>query len=272
MSWFMDLALSRRLERAEGAIASSFTAVRQQLAPQLGATWRDFDGTYAIFDGADSPMTQTFGLGLHGAASAASLSDLEAFFVQRGAAVMHEVSPLAGVEAFSLLAERGYRPIELSTVLVRPVDAPVDAGASSALRVRPIEPGDRDAWIEASVTGWAEEPTYGHLMRSIAETAVANRAMLHFVVERGGAAIATGSLGIHEGIALLGGASTIPPARGLGAQGLLLASRLAYARERGCEIAMIIAGPGTTSQRNAERRGFRIAYTRTKWRLTRRDV
>jgi hypothetical protein len=30
---------------------------------------------------------------------------------------------------------------------------------------------------------------------------------------------------------------------------------------------MIVAAPGSDSQRNAERAGFRIAYTRTKWRL-----
>jgi hypothetical protein len=30
---------------------------------------------------------------------------------------------------------------------------------------------------------------------------------------------------------------------------------------------MMGALPGSSSQRNAERLGFRIAYTRTKWRL-----
>jgi hypothetical protein len=30
---------------------------------------------------------------------------------------------------------------------------------------------------------------------------------------------------------------------------------------------MMVAWPGTESQRNAERHGFRIAYTRTKWQL-----
>jgi hypothetical protein len=28
---------------------------------------------------------------------------------------------------------------------------------------------------------------------------------------------------------------------------------------------MVCAAPGTSSQRNAERSGFRIAYTRIKW-------
>jgi hypothetical protein len=50
----------------------------------------------------------------------------------------------------------------------------------------------------------------------------------------------------------------------------LLDSRLRYAAEQGCDIAMMCAQPGTPSQRNAERNGFRIAYTRIKWRLAER--
>ncbi|HYO16464.1 MAG TPA: hypothetical protein VE685_24980 [Thermoanaerobaculia bacterium] len=34
-----------------------------------------------------------------------------------------------------------------------------------------------------------------------------------------------------------------------------------------CDLAMMCAHPGSASQRNAERHGFRIAYTRTKWQL-----
>jgi hypothetical protein len=30
---------------------------------------------------------------------------------------------------------------------------------------------------------------------------------------------------------------------------------------------MMVALPGSDSQRNAERRGFQVAYTRTKWQL-----
>jgi hypothetical protein len=41
-----------------------------------------------------------------------------------------------------------------------------------------------------------------------------------------------------------------------------------YAFEHGCDLAMMAAAVGSESQRNAERKGFRIAYTRTKWRLS----
>ena len=52
-----------------------------------------------------------------------------------------------------------------------------------------------------------------------------------------------------------------------GAQAALLDTRLAYAASVGCELAMMGALPGSASQRNGERQGFRIAYTRIKWRL-----
>jgi hypothetical protein len=272
MAWFMDLALSRRLERTEGTIGASFAAAQQRRAPHVGATWHDYDGTYAIFDGPTSPMTQTFGLGLFAATTAPALAEIEAFFASRGAPTMHEVSPLGGVATSALLAERGYRPVELSTVLAQAIDALSQAPAAPGLRVRAIatdDAADRATWIETSIAGWAADPAFAPIMRGMAETASANAAMQHYLVEQDGVAVATGSLGVHEGVALLAGASTVPTARGRGAQAVLLGARLAEARRLGCDLAMMVAEAGSTSQRNAERRGFRVAYTRMKWLLAR---
>jgi hypothetical protein len=90
---------------------------------------------------------------------------------------------------------------------------------------------------------------------------------LSFLAEIDGRPIATGAMFIHDGVALLAGASTIPEGRKQGAQLALLETRLRYAAEKGCDIAMMGALPGSASQRNAERQGFRIAYTRIKWGL-----
>jgi hypothetical protein len=73
-------------------------------------------------------------------------------------------------------------------------------------------------------------------------------------------------LSIHECVALFAGASTIPGRRGLGAQRALLDARLRFAADQRCDLAMMCAAPGSASQRNAERHGFRIAYTRIKFR------
>jgi GNAT superfamily N-acetyltransferase len=72
---------------------------------------------------------------------------------------------------------------------------------------------------------------------------------------------------IHEGVALFGGSSTVPELRRRGLQTALLEERMRYAYDQGCDLAMMVALPGSESQRNAERKGFQIAYTRTKWQL-----
>lgn len=266
----VDQELARRLERAEGMIGASFADARNAHTP-IGATWREVDGTIAIFDGADSPLTQSFGLGTSGAVTAAMLDELEAFFGARGADAMHEVSPFAGVATLDLLIARGYRPIETSNVLVFDLaDALPAPPPAAALHTRVIDRAvDGAAWVETSVGGWSSDPAVAGFVRALAEVNLANRAMSHHVVERAGIAIATASLGVHDAVALLAGASTLPAARGHGAQAALLAARLTEARARQCHVAMMAADVGSTSQRNAERRGFRVAYTRTKWRRAR---
>jgi hypothetical protein len=76
---------------------------------------------------------------------------------------------------------------------------------------------------------------------------------------------ATGSLNIVDGVALLAGACPVPEGRKQGAQLALLEERLRTAAELGFDLAMMGAMPGSASQWNAERHGFRIAYTRIKW-------
>jgi len=68
-----------------------------------------------------------------------------------------------------------------------------------------------------------------------------------FLVELNGQPIAAGALTIHDGVALLAGASTVPEWRRRGAQRVLLQSRLQYARRAGCDIAMVCAEPGSAS-------------------------
>ena len=92
-----------------------------------------------------------------------------------------------------------------------------------------------------------------------------------FLAELDGKPGAAGVLCLNEGVALFGGASTVPEMRRRGLQSALLQARMRYAAEDRCDLAMMVTEAGSQSQRNAERTGFRIAYTRTKWRLTRKD-
>jgi ribosomal protein S18 acetylase RimI-like enzyme len=65
----------------------------------------------------------------------------------------------------------------------------------------------------------------------------------------------------HRVFALCG-AGTLAEFRGRGLQTALLRARMAAALEAGCEYAVVVTNGGTTSQRNAERQGFRVAYSK----------
>src|SRR5690606_27160612 len=88
----LDLELARRLERAESLAGAAWVQTRARVEPEVGATWTEVAGAYALFDGVDSPLTQTFGLGLFEPVGAVELEQLEAFYQQRGAAIAHNVS------------------------------------------------------------------------------------------------------------------------------------------------------------------------------------
>jgi hypothetical protein len=264
-----DLALSRRLETAEGRGSASFVEARARLAPASGARWIEVAGAYAMYDGPASPITQTFRLGLAAPATAADLETIERFFRERGAPVNHEVSPLADAGLPTLLTGRGYRPTEFTSVMYRPIDRGVrfaDA-RNPAIRVRRIGPEEGERWARAAADGWSGHPGLVDFMLDAGRIITSREDVAPFIAELDGRPIAAGAMSLHQGVALLAGASTIPDARRQGAQLALLESRLRFAAEQGCDLAMIGALPGSASQRNAERRGFRIAYTRIKWSL-----
>jgi hypothetical protein len=87
-----DLALARRLERAEARSNADFVETRARLFPESGAQWIEVAGAYAMYDTPISPVTQTFGLGLFQAVTRTEIEMIEKFFQERGAPVCHEVA------------------------------------------------------------------------------------------------------------------------------------------------------------------------------------
>lgn len=261
----VDHALAVRLEGAEAAANARFVEARAVVSPDVGATWRDIAGISALFDGAGSPLTQTFGLGMTRPADEAALDAVETFFRSRGSAVDHEVSPLALGEPLALLSGRGYVPIELTDVLFRPLTATDDTATDPAIAITTAGPEAGDAWAQAAADGWSEHPEVVPFVRALGAVYPHTVGSTCFAASIDGTLAATGVLAMHGGIALLAGASTRPAWRRRGAQSALLAARLQQARQAGCDLAMICARPGSDSHRNAERRGFRVAYTRIKW-------
>jgi len=269
---FADIELARRLERTEAQGNIDFIEARAEAFPDYGAEWIQLAGAFGMFDGAGSPLTQTFGLGMFELVTPEELDHLEEFFFSRGADVFHEVCPLADNSVFTLFRERGYQPIEFSNVLYRPIDPDLrlHVNRNGAIKIRVIEKDEANLWARTAFEGWREFTEVADFFRELGQVTAHSKA-LSFLAELEADPIATGALTIRGDVALLAGASTIPEARRQGAQLALLEDRLRYAANHGCTVAMMVALPGSGSQRNAERHGFRIAYTRTKWQLSKKQ-
>jgi GNAT superfamily N-acetyltransferase len=269
---FADLALSRRLEAAEGYACAQFALVRRRLFPESASEAVRIAGADVVYDGIDSPTTQTFGLGMHQEATPDALAEIERFFSERGSSTQHEISPFAGISTLRLLCDRGYRPIEISNVLYRATqsaDPPRVGGPPSGVEVRLIGPAEATLWTEVSTRGWTHEhPELRDFLDQTGALLTAREGMACFLALVDGIPAAAGALSIYQGIALLAGASTVPEHRSRGLQAALLQARIAYAREHDCDLAMMVCEAGSNSQRNSERQLFRIAYTRIKWQKT----
>ena len=74
-------------------------------------------------------------------------------------------------------------------------------------------------------------------------------------------------LSLDGDIGYLANASTLPAFRGRGVQTALIARRIADAASAGCETVCSGTAFGSQSQRNLERAGLQVAYTKAVWRL-----
>jgi GNAT superfamily N-acetyltransferase len=250
---FADGLLARRLEAGETAIARGTSA-------QPGSAVLEIAGGCAIFLGAESPMTQAVGMGLNGPVSEAEIGEVECFFRSRGAKVSFDVSPLADAGFIAALAERGYRATEFNNVLARRL-----AGFELALtpRARRAVAGEDDLWSYTVGRGFFE---HGELTTEEMDIGRAiftmPGALCYVAATEIGEVAAGGAMSIHEGVAAMFADGTIPAFRRRGMQRELIAARLNEAAARGCDLAMASTLPGSGSQRNYERMGFQVVYTK----------
>jgi GNAT superfamily N-acetyltransferase len=264
---FMDMELARRVEMAEAVAMRSCAETAIRARPDLPIAIIEIAGGIAAYAGKDSPVTQAIGVGLDGPVADADLERLEEFFRSRGAAVALEICPLVDMLLYQTLAKRGYQLIEVSNVLVRDLKASTGEefeGKSPEVVTRPAAAGEADLWTLTVAQGFAEHHPMTREITDAMSGFFHRENASSYLAFIGGEVAGGGAVAEHKGVGGLFGASTLPAFRRRGVQTALLAARLAWARDQQCDVAVSITQPGSISQRNIERFGFRVAYTRTK--------
>ena len=225
-------------------------------------------GGHAGFGGVDSPVTQAFGLGLNGPVTEADMAAMEEFYRAHGSPVNIETCPLADPSLLKLLNERGYGPIEYSNVFTRELtdgDSRAWPDPTSEVRVRRPAEDEAANYSLVVASSFFETTEISPEFLNVFTSCFYAAGAFFFMAEVDGVSAGGGMMSIHQGVASLGGAGTLPEFRNRGVQKALLLARLAVAIENGCDLAMVATQPGSGSQRNVERQGFRVVYTRTKF-------
>ena len=267
----LSLELAREIEMAE-AEAAVACAEKVRSSGEANAAVEAVAEGYAIYCGANSPITQAVGLGLNGVVSAEDFDRLEEFYISRNEPVRVETCPLADGSLIEHYRERGYHVSEFSNVMVRPVEKAGQGAIPSAIEIARVADGEIDLWTLTVAQGFAEHFPVTQELLDVMRLFASGKNTECYLARIEGKVVGGATLAARGRIAGLFGASTLPAYRKRGVQTALLETRMARAVELGCELAMSVAQPGSASQRNITRRGFRTMYTRVKFEKDRRSL
>ena len=261
---FIDNALARRFESVEEVPQVEYALAFQKTRPEIGAAVEEICGGHMVFAGLGSPIGRATGAGLDRPFSPEDIDRIEHFYRSHNAPSQVDLCPMHRPQIFEMFRERGYAIGELNNVLYRKLDAEEKSSSLS------VEATIRRSWLdEAEAAGSIVETAFfpdgaPEPFRGLISPLYQMQGSLAYVAEIDGKVVACGTglvIREHRVFALCGGA-TLSGFRGKGLQTALLRARIAAARAAGCEYAVVVTQGGTTSQRNAERLGFRVAYSK----------
>jgi hypothetical protein len=257
---FVDLDFARRLEMAETILPDCVEAQRRH-SPSGPIAAESVAGGVAFFGGPTYPANQIVGMGLYGEVSRDDVDGVENFYRSRGVPSTVVVSPLADPGLLMLLGQRGYRIAEFNSVLIRRINASEPFTPPAGVAIERVSEETTGAWARAIAQGFSDVVP---VSQDVFGGFGALPGALNFLARIDGVVVAgcSGRTIPEARIAALYGTATLPEFRRRGAQSALIARRLYEAALAGCEYAVVSTLPGSGSQRNMERRGFRVAYTK----------
>lgn len=262
---FVDRQLARRLESAEEIPQVYHAQAYEKSRPQTGAAVEKISGGHVMFAGLGSPIGHAAGLGLDRPFTPEDLDRVEEFYRRHEAPSQVDLTPLHEPRVFEMFKQRGYRLAELNNVLWRQL-TPLDEMPScpSGVHIRQGRPQEANAFAGILARCFHEYKNPPEGFEQMLAPLYAMPGAITFIASDCDkpVAVAAGLIIPEHKILALFGAGTLPEYRCRGMQAAMLGTRLQAGAEAGCEIAVVVTQGGTVSQRNCERLGFRVAYSK----------
>jgi GNAT superfamily N-acetyltransferase len=262
---YVDTKLARRLEAAEDVPQLEIARVLQRTHPEVGADMLEIAGGHAVFAGLNSPVGRAIGLGFDGFVTSTQLDEVEAFYKKHNAPSQVDITPVTHGSLLELLKTRGYALAELNNVMARKLEPGERFEENvSGVEFRACAPEETQLWTHTMLRGFFPEDQipegWDKLLAPMAQ--VPNSLAMLVWADGQPVACCGGLISRQHGMIALGGTSTLAEYRGRGIQTAAMGRRLHRAIAEGCELAVVVTLGNTTSQRNAERMGFTLAYSK----------
>ncbi len=263
-----------RIERAFARNSVMFVTAAHALDPERVVASLACAGGEAIFCGVGSPVSRAVAIAAGHAIDDPAFEELVGFYRRHGTPLRIEVTFATDRSLLAKLATLRTQIAEFISILTLDLTAidPLAGPAPAGIEVEAVDPNDAATAELVDDTigrGFNEGQPVPPLFRGLSRISLAKPGGMTALARVDGVAAGGGRLDIvpaAEGdpdrspVALLTGASTLPPFRRRGVQQALLRARLARAVERGCRLAVIQARTGSTSERNIQRTGFAMGY------------
>ncbi len=264
----VTVELADRLDRSEAEyMASDMMALRTDDDDPLGVEVGRFGGATALaMKGLDDwEFNRVIGLRDQ---SPDEMDSVLAWYRERGLDCHFDVVPmLCSTQVRRSLAERDFYQSDFHTALYG-APKPQLSGTADGVEVTEVRPGDMAAFAELYMV-YMDDLNVSPALRQRAKANVEARHPLPgwrlYIATVDGTPAGFAALYASEGVGSLAGAATVPRFRGRGCQSALLRRRIADATADGCDLIASQATPGSVSQRNMERAGLRVAYTKAVW-------
>ena len=266
-----DHSLAARIEHSVVRDLARYAEACGALDPTLRLATAHLAGGLALFVAPGSPVNMLVGAGLDGVVDPADLDALEAFYAQHGTRAAISLCPLADESLIARLGVRGWMLTDFENVLVRELDPATEpwrdvwAPFAPGIDVRVADnSAERALWARISAGAFSapDEPS-AEVLR-LGEAGGARQDMTLLIASVDGTDAAAGALWVDGDLGWMLGDATLPAQRCRGAQSALLGERTRLAAAAGCTLAVTEARPGSTSQRNMERLGYSVVYTRVE--------
>lgn len=258
---FLNQELARKIEY--GVVRGNRDLVEAWNSSGFSTTvmTKEFNHALAIYGGAECPVNETVGLGMFSPVAESTIEEIERFYHANHHASVIRVCPLAHPSLIEFTRQRGYVLNGFSYRWILDLNSWEPRCEVADSRVQMATKEEEMEWARVVAAGFADvdavpvdqnldlDRAFFRMQNSIPVLAFEN-----------GVAAAGGIVALGDEVAALFATSTRRSYRKRGLQTALLDWRLRFAKENGATIATIETEPGSNSQRNAERMGFRLAY------------